>query len=185
MRISDWSSDVCSSDLTNINVNDQSRRIVEATIQGPLFTLPAGDLSFALGAGNRQTSFDYLPDSTLSTNDSIGYGFVSAASGKQKVSEVFAELLVPILRDTPFFQELTANLGYRYSDYSLFGGQHTYKADLRWRPVEPVFVRGSYSVAIRAPSPGNLFWPNDRKRVVKGKQVSGRVDHVGCRLLQK
>ena len=144
---------------TNINVNDQSQRIVEATIQGPLFTLPAGDLSFALGAGNRQTSFDYLPDSTLSTNDSIGYGFVSAASGKQKVSEVFAELLVPILRDTPFFQELTANLGYRYSDYSLFGGQHTYKADLSWRPVEPVFVRGSYSVAIRAPSLGNLFGP--------------------------
>ncbi len=144
---------------TNVNINDQSQRIVEATIQGPLFTLPAGDLSFALGAGNRQSSFDYLPASTLSTNDSISYGFVSAASGKQKVSEVFAELLVPILADTPFFQELTANLGYRYSDYSLFGGQKTYKADLSWRPAEQVFVRGSYSVAIRAPSLGNLFGP--------------------------
>ena len=144
---------------TNVNINDQSQRIVEATLQGPLFTLPAGDLSFAVGAGNRQSSFNYLPDSTLSTNDSISYGFVSAASGKQKVSEVFAELLVPILADTPFFQELTANLGYRYSDYSLFGGQETYKADLSWRPAEPVFVRGSYSVAIRAPSLGNLFGP--------------------------
>ncbi|MDK2760786.1 MAG: TonB-dependent receptor [Sphingopyxis sp.] len=144
---------------TNVNINDQSQRVVEATVQGPIFTLPAGDLSFALGAGNRQTSFNYLPASTLATNDSISYGFVSPASGKQRVNEVFAELLVPILKDTPFFQELTANLGYRYSNYSLFGGQQTYKADLSWRVFEPLFVRGSYSVAIRAPSLGNLFGP--------------------------
>ena len=144
---------------TNTNSNAQSQRIIEATIQGPLFTLPAGELAFAIGADHRVTSFNYVPADTLRTNDSIGYGFVSAASGEQKVSEVFAELRVPILRDTPFFQELTANLGYRYSDYSLFGGQHTYKADLAWRPVEPLLIRGSYSVAIRAPSLGNLFGP--------------------------
>jgi outer membrane receptor protein involved in Fe transport len=144
---------------TNRNINNQSQKIVEATVQGPLFSLPAGSLSFAIGADYRETSFDYSPDSTLRTNDSISYGFVSAASGTQKVKEVFGELLVPILKDTPFFQDLTANLGYRFSDYSLFGGQHTYKADLTWRPVEPVFFRGSYSVAIRAPSLGNLFGP--------------------------
>lgn len=144
---------------SNRNINDQSQTIVEATVQGPLFALPAGDLSFAVGADYRETSFNYRPDSTLRTNDSISYGFVSAASGTQKVSEVFGELLVPILKDTPFFQELTANAGYRFSDYSLFGGQHTYKADLTWRPFEPIFLRGSYSVAIRAPSLGNLFGP--------------------------
>lgn len=144
---------------TNRNINKQSQTIVEATVQGPLFALPAGDLSFAIGADYRETSFSYSPDSTLRTNDSISYGFVSAASGTQKVSEVFGELLVPILKDTPFFQELTANLGYRFSDYSLFGGQHTYKADMTWRLIEPVFFRGSYSVAIRAPSLGNLFGP--------------------------
>lgn len=144
---------------SNTNTNDQSQRIIEATIQGPLFSLPAGDLAFAIGADHRETSFEYVPSDTLRTNDSIGYGFVSAASGEQQVSEVFAELLVPILRDTPFFRDLTASLGYRYSDYSLFGGQHTYKADLTWRPIEPLLLRGSYSVAIRAPSLGNLFGP--------------------------
>ncbi len=144
---------------TQRSTNDQSQTIVEATIQGPLFALPAGDLSFAIGADYRSTSFNYLPDSALTTNDSIGYGFVSAASGKQRVNEVFAELLVPIIRDKPFFNDLTANLGYRYSNYSLFGGQHTYKADLVWRPVQSVLLRGSYSVAIRAPSLGNLFGP--------------------------
>ena len=144
---------------THQNTNDQSQSLVEATVQGALFSLPAGDLKFAAGAGYRRTSFDYLPDSGLRLNDSIGFGFSGAASGEQKVSEVFGELLVPILKDKPFFNEVTANLGYRYSDYSRFGGQHTYKADLIWRPAEPLLLRGSYSVAIRAPSLGNLFGP--------------------------
>lgn len=144
---------------TNINTNDQKQTIIEGTVQGPLISLPAGDLSFAVGADHRQTSFKYVPADTLRTNDSISYGLISAASGKQSVNEVFGELLIPILKDTPFSRELTVNLGARYSDYSLFGGQSTYKGDVTWRPVEPVLLRGSYSVAIRAPSLGNLFGP--------------------------
>lgn len=143
----------------NHSTNDQSQKVVEATIQGPLFSLPAGDLSFAVGADYRETSFDYLPDDTLRTNDSIAYGLITPASGSQKVKEVYAELLVPILKDKPFFHDLTADFGYRYSDYSRFGGQHTYKADLVWRPADPIMLRGGYSVAIRAPSLGNLFGP--------------------------
>lgn len=144
---------------TNHNTNDQTQKMFEATIQGPLFALPAGDLSFAVGADYRETSFNYLPDSTLRTNDSLTYGLITPASGRQKVREAYVELLVPVLKDTPFFQDLTADFGYRYSNYSLFGGQHTYKADLVWRPADPLMLRGGYSVAIRAPSLGNLFGP--------------------------
>ena len=143
----------------NHSTNDQNQKIVEATLQGPLFALPGGDLSFAVGADHRETEFDYIPDSTLRTNDSMAYGLISAASGKQKVSEAYAELLAPILKDRPFFRALTLDAGYRYSDYSLFGGQHTYKADLIWRPIDPLMFRGGYAVAIRAPSLGNLFGP--------------------------
>jgi len=143
----------------NHNTNDQSQTMVEATVQGPLFTLPAGDLSFAVGADYRETSFNYVPDNTLRTNDSLTYGLITPASGTQKVHEAYAELLVPLLKDKPFVQDLTADLGYRYSKYSLFGGQHTYKADLTWRPADPIMFRGGYSVAIRAPSLGNLFGP--------------------------
>ncbi|CAN5164881.1 TonB-dependent receptor [soil metagenome] len=152
----------------NHNTNDQSQKIAEATVQGPLFALPAGDVSFAVGVDYRETQFNYQPDSTLRTNDSISYGLISAASGKQTVREAFAELLVPILRDKPFFQDLTANFGYRYSKYNLFSGQHTYKADLSWRPFESVFFRGGYSVAIRAPSLGNLFGPTSVAQLAIG-----------------
>lgn len=141
------------------NTNDQKQSIVEATVQGPLFSLPAGELKFAAGVGHRSTSFEYLPDSGLRLNDSLGFGFSGAASGEQKVNEVFTELLIPILDDKPFFKEVTASLGYRYSDYNSFGGQHTYKADLVWRPADIILLRGGYSRAIRAPGLGNLFGP--------------------------
>lgn len=143
----------------NHSTNDQSQKIIEAVIQGPILTLPGGDLSFAAGVDRRESQFNYVPDSTLRTNDSMAYGFISAASGKQRVNEAYAELLVPILKDVRFFRALTVDAGYRYSDYSLFGGQHTYKADLIWRPVDPLMFRGGYAVAIRAPSLGNLFGP--------------------------
>lgn len=144
---------------THKNTNDQSQALIEATVQGSLFQLPAGDMKFAMGASHRRTSFDYLPDSGLRLNDSIGFGFSGPASGEQKVSEVFTELFVPIFSDKPFLKEVSASLGYRYSHYDLFGGQHTYKADLIWRPVDVVMFRGGYSKAIRAPSLGNLFGP--------------------------
>src|SRR3546814_2592891 len=43
MRISDWSSDVCSSDL--------------ASAEGPLFKLPGGSARLAFGGGMRKSKF--------------------------------------------------------------------------------------------------------------------------------
>lgn len=144
---------------TDHNVNTQTQKIVQGTLEGPLVTLPAGELRFALGADYRETSFDYQPDNAFITGDSLPFGSISAASGKQKVSEVFGELLVPLLADLPFAKELTLGLGYRYSKYDTFSGQRTWKADLSWAPIEQVRFRGGYSRAIRAPSLGDLFGP--------------------------
>jgi outer membrane receptor protein involved in Fe transport len=141
------------------NVNDQSQSILEGTLQGPLFRLPAGDLSFALGADQRKTSFNYLPDSVLVTNDSLPYGSINAASGQQKVSEVYGELLVPLLKDRPLAQDLSLDLGYRHSSYDRSGGAGTYKGDVSWKPSSALRFRGGYSVAIRAPSLGDLYGP--------------------------
>ena len=144
---------------TDHNINTQTQKIVQATLQGSLLKLPAGDLSFALGADYRETSFKYQPDNAFITNDSLPFGSISAASGKQKVKEVFGELLVPIFADQPFAKELSLDLGYRYSKYDTFAGQSTWKADLSWAPIEQIRFRGGYSRAIRAPSLGDLFGP--------------------------
>ena len=153
---------------TDHNLNTQTQKIVEATLTGPLFALPGGDLSFAIGADYRETSFDYQPDSAFITGDSLPFGSISAASGRQKVKEVFGELLVPLFTDEPFAKELSLDLGYRYSKYDTFSGQSTWKADLSWAPVEQIRFRGGYSRAIRAPSLEDLYGPTTNAQVTIG-----------------
>jgi iron complex outermembrane receptor protein len=143
----------------NSNVNTLTQKNVEGTVQGKILPLPAGDLRFAFGADYRGTSFDYHPDHGLVTNDSFSYDTSVTTAGSQNVREVFGELLVPVLKDLPFIQELSLDLGARRSQYDLFGGVNTWKADLNWKPVSTLTVRGGYAKAIRAPSVGELFAP--------------------------
>ncbi len=143
----------------NNNVNTITQKNIEGTLQGKIMTLPAGELRFAVGADYRGSSFDYHPDHGLITNDSFSYDTTVPTSGTQNVREVFAELLVPVLKDLPLIDELSLDLGARRSDYDLFGGVNTWKADLNWKPVSTVSVRGGYARAIRAPSLGELFAP--------------------------
>jgi iron complex outermembrane receptor protein len=143
----------------NNNVNTMTQKNVEGTVQGKIVTLPAGELRFALGADYRGSSFDYRPDQGLINNDSFSYDTTIPTSGTQNVREVFGELLVPVLKDLPFIEELSLDLGARRSQYDLFGGVNTWKADLNWKPVSTVSVRGGYAKAIRAPSLGELFAP--------------------------
>jgi len=144
---------------TDQNINTMNQKVFEGTLEGPLLTLPGGEARFAVGADYRQTDFTYQPDPTLLYNDSIAYGSINAASGKQKVSELFGELLIPIVKDLPLAQELSLDLGARSSHYSVFGKNNTWKADLSWKPADFLRLRGGYSVAIRAPSLSDLYGP--------------------------
>ncbi len=137
--------------------NEMTSKNVEATIQGPLFALPGGAARFALGADYRETNYNYQPDSTFVTGDSLAFGVTTPSAGSQNVKEVFGELLLPILSDQPFAQDLSVDLGYRYSKYNTFAGKHTWKADLSWEPIKELRFRGGYSVAIRAPSLADLY----------------------------
>lgn len=142
-------------DATNRTTLKQT--VVEGTLTGSLFQLPAGDLRFAAGADYRRTSYSFTPDALIVTGDLANFLPTSASSGYDTVKEAYGELLIPVLADTPGFESLNVDLGYQYSDYRISGGVSTYKADLDWRPVEPILIRGGYARAIRAPSVGDLF----------------------------
>jgi outer membrane receptor protein involved in Fe transport len=130
---------------------------VEATIQGPLFALPGGDASYAVGADYRESNYDYVPDSIFITGDTLSYGSATASAGSQNVREAFGELLLPFFANRPFAEDLSVDLGYRYSKYNTFSGKSTWKADLSWEPIKELRFRGGYSVAIRAPSLADLY----------------------------
>ncbi len=141
-----------------------TQNIIEATVTGDLFQLPAGALSFALGADYREEDFKFHPDPLLDVHsiaDSpVGLFPASPTNGFIDVKEGYAELLVPLLRDIPFFKKLDIDAGARYSDYNTAGGQWTYKITGDWSVNDWLSFRGGYQVANRAPNIAELYQPN-------------------------
>lgn len=130
---------------------------LQASLQGGLWDLPAGELRFAAGAEYRRNSYDFSPDPLLVNLDLVNAQATNASKGATTVKELYVELLAPLLRDMPFVDELNLDVAYRYSDYDSVGGVHTYKASLDWKPNDWLRARGGYQRAIRAPNVGELF----------------------------
>ena len=78
---------------------------------------------------------------------------------KQNVKEIAGELLIPLIRDVPFFQSFEVNLAGRLTDYSTSGRVETWKVGGAWQVNDDVRVRGTMSRDIRAPTLNDLFSP--------------------------
>ena len=143
----------------NHNFNSTTQKVVEGSISGPLFDLPWGEVSFALGADYKSNSFDYQPDAALVRGDTPSYDSSQPTGGKQIVKEGFGELSIPIFKDWVLGESLTLDLGYRYAHYTSFGKAIAYKGDLSYKPFSTLLLRGGYQKAIRAPSLGELYAP--------------------------
>ncbi|MDZ4375661.1 MAG: TonB-dependent receptor [Phenylobacterium sp.] len=150
--------------------------VVEGTAQGRLLTLPAGDLRFAAGASYRKNSYDFNPDAQRVAASVLGVALTSPTEGSVTAKEVFAELLVPVVRDLPFVQSLDLSLAYRFSHYDTVGGVHTYKASGDWEITDWLRVRGGYQRAIRAPAVGELFQPSEQASAAVGRTAAGQGD---------
>src|SRR5262249_28647565 len=137
------------------------QNIVEADIQGLLFKNWAGDVRYSLGASYRDNDYYYIQDGLDSQNDAlnstIGLFPSNNTQGYIDVSEVYGELLLPLLADAPMVKALNLEAGYRYSDYNTAGGHETYKILGDWTVTDWLRFRGGYNKATRAPSIGELF----------------------------
>lgn len=131
-------------------VNDH----VEAKFDGPLFTIPGGEVRAAFGASYGEGSFRYReyqsalsPTNTASmTNDNT-----NSRSSKAAYFEVFAPL-VSEANALPFMQRLDLSVAGRYEDYSDFGDTFNPKASFVWGVVDGFNIRGSWGTSFRAPS---------------------------------
>ena len=149
-----------SADLKNRAIMQQ--RVWELNLQGGLFDLPGGQLRAALGASHRKNDYEYLND-TLTTqgrsflDQTIGIYPSGNSRGTIEVDEVYGELLIPIISNTPFFQNLELNLGGRLSDYNTTGQSFTWKAAADWSITDWLRIRGGYNKAVRAPNVAELY----------------------------
>ena len=107
----------------------------------------------AFGLEYRRDRGKFRPDERVNEATSYpGFSQGFASGGSDEVAEVYGELLVPVLEDHPWAQSLDLELGARYSDYSSYGGEWTWKSGLNWR-VNPDFrLAGVFQRAARTPS---------------------------------
>lgn len=128
-----------------------------------LFELPGGPVSFVLGGEYRRETAYYHEDPFV---DQAGGGLTNDVDVGQfnppafHVSEAFGELNVPILKDMPFFHELTLTGAARYSRYKApIKGVWTYNFGGEWAPVRDIRFRGNFGKAVRAPNMSETGFP--------------------------
>ncbi len=127
-----------------------------ATVAGDLAELPAGTLGFAGGFEYREEEGAVDNSGVVQAGDSGG-NFSENTSGGYDVTEVFAELNIPIISGDPGAEELSLDIAGRFSDYDTFGEEFTYKAALAWAPMASLRFRGTYATGYRAPNVLELF----------------------------
>ena len=137
--------------------------VVQGFISGTtenFFRLPGGAPGIVVGAEYRREESEFTPD-PLDAQRLYFESGTQGENGNYSLWEVFGELDVPILRDVPFFHELTVRGAARYSRYDLpnLSGVFTWGVDGIWAPVADIRFRGSYSRAVRAPNINELFGP--------------------------
>ncbi|WP_336965813.1 TonB-dependent receptor plug domain-containing protein [Sphingobium aquiterrae] len=127
-----------------------------ANLSGDLFDLPAGPVGLAIGYEHRYQRGTFDPDPIIVAG--LGADIpAQPARGSYNSDEVYAEVRVPLLKDTMFFHSLDLDGAVRHSNYSTSGSNTSLTGSILWKPFADLLLRGSYAEGFRAPSIGELF----------------------------
>lgn len=135
-----------------------SQQLAGANLSGELFQLWDGPAGFAIGTEYRKEYSEENNDALTEAGLNAGNALPSSR-GQFDVIEGYAEMVLPLLRERPFFHDLTLSGAVRVSDYSTVGSTLSYNAGVEFAPVRDVRFRGVYARATRAPNIGELFTP--------------------------
>jgi iron complex outermembrane recepter protein len=134
-------------------------------ITGSIFSLPYGDVSIAAGAEWRRETLSTRDDpDTAKLTDIIfapGSDYIRhpAIDAARNTTDLYGELVIPLLKDLPFARHLGIEGAYRFSHYTDEPNTNTWKAGATWEPVSGLTLRGVYSHSVRVPNFGELFSP--------------------------
>ena len=126
----------------------------EARVNGPLFTLPGGQVMVA--AGFERQEFDVALGSGRGNPGTP----IVFRNFSRRVDSGYAEVLLPIFggdNAMPGFEELTINAAIRHDKYSDAGTTTNPKIGVNWVPTDGLMFRGSYGTAFRAPTLPEIY----------------------------
>jgi iron complex outermembrane receptor protein len=139
-------------DITNFetaNDTKQSLTVIRAIADGPLFTLPAGDVKVAFGA-EYQRNWAAVRSGAGTVNSIDGLPYTSLA---RHAESVFGEVHIPLFagRDKSW-TALEVALSGRYDHYSDFGGTFNPNIGATFRPASWLKIFGHWGTSFNAPT---------------------------------
>jgi iron complex outermembrane recepter protein len=137
--------------------NHSTQTLAEGDVKadGPLFTLPGGDVKMAVGGSYRRETFD----ADFHQGPTQAPSTFNTASATRTVKSGYAELFLPVFgtgNALPGLRALDFSLAGRYDDYSDFGSTTNPKYGLNWTPADGLTFRGSYGKSFHAPNLSDL-----------------------------
>ncbi|MBN9787846.1 TonB-dependent receptor [Pseudonocardia sp. TMWB2A] len=141
----------------------------EASASGPLFKLPAGQVSVALGGTIRNDKINDTPGPQTLANNSWGLTSSGITAGKTVTKEAFGEIELPLIYNTPLIRNLTLSASGRVTNVDatrIDGAKHstkgnwTYSVGANWEVTDWLRFRGRYGTSFRAPALYEQFLAN-------------------------
>jgi outer membrane receptor protein involved in Fe transport len=126
------------------------------------FSLPGGPVRFAAGLEYRRESLFFQADPFIEGDFSFYNALPTFEPDPFAVKEAFAEIQIPVLADTPFFEQLSFSAAARVASYnnaSNAGTVWAYNAGVEWSPIRDVRFRGNYGRSVRAPNLTETAFP--------------------------
>ena len=138
---------------------DFTQTTVEGFVTGDVFSLPAGNLSAAMGYFYQRDEIYDRPSDTILTGNGFSESNAGITTGVQSTKAIYGELSIPVIRDKTFFQDLSISLSGRYSDITSKNADgrtatedgFNYRATANWRVSDVLRFRGSLGTSFRAP----------------------------------
>jgi iron complex outermembrane receptor protein len=138
-----------------------SLELEDVKLNGDLFNIPAGSISFAIGGEHRTERAADMPDSLVASGQTTGAINFAPTNGNRSVWSVYWEVRVPITSSVWNIPGLhSLDLGYqgRYENFSDFGAAERPKVFVRWQPLDSALtIRATYTEAFHAPTLSDLF----------------------------
>lgn len=131
-------------------VGENTQTSFLANITGELFETSAGPVGFAAGLEYRRDAGKYRRTFTRPSR-SGGGGSGAPIDADLSSTEVYAEAVVPVA------DSFDLSMAIRFSDYSDFDSEFTYKLGGDWRISETFRLRSTFSTSVRTPNIRELY----------------------------
>ena len=141
------------------------QKSAEATVSGNLFSLPAGKVGVALGAQIRRDSIKDTPGETTLAGNAALRTSSGITQGNTVSKEVFGEIQIPLIYNTPLIQRFTISAAARHTSVDATRrdgakdsfGDNTWKVGADWEVTDWLRFRGTWGTSFRAPALFELF----------------------------